>query len=86
MSENRKPYVKWTAAEHYRQAVDLLEIVERLGLQIDAAEEPRKATFISDLMDTLTQRAQLHATLACVEPRIRLIAETMTDWGKEDYS
>lgn len=69
----RKPYIEWTPVDHYRAASSALEGIRATSDLLDSGEiKPTKAT--EDIFDSLLQRAQLHATLACVDPRIATLA------------
>lgn len=68
-------FSEWTADEHYRQAMHYLTAI-RLVENRMIGESGRGIQMLQEDIDRLIARAQLHATLACVDPRIRTIAES----------
>lgn len=69
----RKKYWDWTPVDHYKAASMALETVSGIAEKVDAGElqETKK---LEGILDAFMQRAQVHATLACVDPRIATMA------------
>lgn len=72
--ENKtKPYIDLTPVDHYIAASKCLQVVADFAEKVaDGARVNEQAA--ETLIDTMMQRAQLHATLACVDPRIATMA------------
>ena len=81
MSE--RPYIEWLPEDHYRAANNFLEFVGKFSQQVEDGTVRMSEKVADAVVNTLMQRAQLHATLACVDPRISELARALNEQKDE---